>query len=110
MVTVGKVILLHLSLLSGYGLMLLVALRLGLLGAVYCFASAAPVRVGYFLPLPAALCFTSVLLFCVVVPRSWAGSPSWSVPFGVSRCCLCCYTYSGGYKDTMVTNEQASRK
>ena len=30
----------------------------------------------------------------VVGPRSWAGSPSWSVPFGVSCCCLRCYTCS----------------
>ena len=28
----------------------------------------------------------------VVDPRSWAGSPSWSAPFGVSCCCLRCYT------------------
>ena len=31
--------------------------------------------------------FRSVLLVC-------ARGPAWSVPFGVSRCCLCCYTYS----------------
>ena len=31
---------------------------------------------------------------CVVGPRSWAGSPSWTVPFGVSCCCLRCYTCS----------------
>ena len=24
----------------------------------------------------------------------WAGSPSWSVRFGVFCCCLRCYTYS----------------
>ena len=29
---------------------------------------------------------------CVVGPQSWVGSPSWSVPFGVSYCCLRCYT------------------
>ena len=31
---------------------------------------------------------------CVVGPRSWAGSPSWSVPFGVSCCCLSSHTCS----------------
>ena len=31
---------------------------------------------------------------CVVGPRSWAGSPSWSGHFGVSCCCLHCYTCS----------------
>ena len=31
---------------------------------------------------------------CIVGPRSCAGSPSWSVPFGVSCCCLRCYTCS----------------
>ena len=31
---------------------------------------------------------------CVVGPRSWAGSPCWSVPFWVSCCCLRCYTCS----------------
>ena len=29
--------------------------------------------------------------FCIVDPRSWAGFPSWSVPFGVSCRCLRCY-------------------
>ena len=32
--------------------------------------------------------------FCIVGPRSWAGSPSWSVPLGVSCCCVRCYTYA----------------
>ena len=31
---------------------------------------------------------------CVVGPRLWAGSLSWSVPFGVSCCSLRFYTYS----------------
>ena len=74
--------------------MLLVRLRLGLLGAVCCFASAAPLRVRCFLPLPAALGLASVLPFGVVGPRLWAGSLYWSVPFGVPRCCLRCYAYS----------------
>ena len=58
--------------------MLFVRLHLGLLGAVCCFVSAAPVRapvrIGCFVPLPAALGFIRVLPFCVVGPRSWAGS------------------------------------
>ena len=43
---------------------------------------------------PNALDLASVLPFRVVRPRSRASSSSWSVPFGVSRGCLCCYTYS----------------
>ena len=31
---------------------------------------------------------------CIVGPRSWAGFPYWSVPFGVSCRCLRCYTFS----------------
>ena len=46
------------------------------------------------MPLPAALGLVRVLPFCVVGPRSWAGSPSWSVPFGLSRCYLRCYIHS----------------
>ena len=49
-VAVGTAILLLLSLVSECSLMLLVRLRLGLLGAVCCFVSATPVRVGCFLP------------------------------------------------------------
>ena len=63
--------------------MLSARLRLGLLGAVCCFVSAAPVRVECALPLPDALGLPSVLPFRVVGPRSWASSLSWSVPFGV---------------------------
>ena len=73
--------------------MLFIWLHLGLLGAVCCFVSTAPVRIGC-LPLPAARGLVRALPFCVVGPRSWAGSPSWSVPFGVSCRCLRCYTYS----------------
>ena len=40
-----------------------------------------------------ALGLVRVLPFCVVGPRSWAGSPSWSVPFGVSHCCLRYFTF-----------------
>ena len=54
------------------------------------FVSAATVRVGYFMPLSAALGLASVFPFRVAGPRLWAGSPSWTVPFGVSRCF---YTY-----------------
>ena len=81
MVAVGAVLLLLLSLVSGCSLMPFVRLRLGLLGTVCCFISAAPVCVGCFLPLPAVLGVPSVLPFRVVGPRSWAGSPSWSVHF-----------------------------
>ena len=42
-------------------------------------ASAAPVRLGRFVPLLAVWGLVRVLPFCVVGPRSWAGSPSWSV-------------------------------
>ena len=70
MVAVGAVLLLLLSRVSGCSLMLFVRLRLGLLGAVCCFVSADPVRVGCFLPSPAALGLASVLLFRVVGPRS----------------------------------------
>ena len=63
--------------------MLLVMLRPGLLGAVSCFVSRAPVCVGCFLLFPVALSLTSVLMFCVVGLRLWAGFASWSVPFGV---------------------------
>ena len=93
-VAVGAVLLLLRSLVSGCSLMLFVRLRLGLSGAVCCFVSAAPVCAGCFRPSPAALGLARVLPFCVVGQRSWAGSPPWSVPFGVSRCCLRCNTYS----------------
>ena len=65
-VDVGAVLLLLLPLGSGCNLMLFFRLHVGLLDAVCCFVSAAPVRVGCFLPLPAALGLL------------------------VSRCCLCC--------------------
>ena len=90
----GRCALLLLSLESGCSLMFFLQLHSGLFGAVCCFASAAPVRVGCFLLLPAAWGIVRVLPFCVAGPRSWAGSPSWSVPFGVFCCCLRCYTYS----------------
>ena len=77
----AEVLLLLLSLVSGCSLILFVRLRLRLLGAVCCFASTAPACVGCSLPLPAALALASVLPFHVVGPRSWACSPSWSVPF-----------------------------
>ena len=64
--------------------MLLVALRLGLLGAVCSFFFTASVCVGCFLLLPATLGFASQLLFCVVGPRSRAGSLSCGVPFLLS--------------------------
>ena len=79
---------------SGCSLMLCIRLHLRLLGAVCCFDSAAPVRVGCFLPLPGAWGLVRVLALCAVGLRSWAGSPSWSVLFGVSCCCLRSYTYS----------------
>ena len=94
LMAVGTVLLFLLSLVSGCSLMLFVVLRLGLLGAVCCFVSAVSVRIGCFLPLPAALDLASLLPIRFVGPRLWAGSPSWSMPFGVSRCCLCCYTYA----------------
>ena len=59
--------------------MLLVRLRLGLLGAVCCFVSATPVRVGLFLLLSATLGLASVLPLLVVGPRPRAGSPPWGV-------------------------------
>ena len=43
----------------------------------------------------AALSLASVLLFrCWPALVARVGFPSWSVPFGVSRYCLCCCTYS----------------
>ena len=50
--------------------MLFIRLHSGLFGAVCCFASAAQVRVGCFLPLPAAWGLARVLPFNVVGPRS----------------------------------------
>ena len=64
--------------------MLRVALLVGLLRAVCYFVSTAPVPIGCFLLLPTGLGRASVLPFCVVRPHSWAGFPSWSVPFGAS--------------------------
>ena len=61
-VAVGVVLLLLLSLLSGCGLMLLIRLHSGLFGAACYFVSAAPVRVGCFLSLPAL--WGLVLKFC----------------------------------------------
>ena len=92
LMAVGTVLLFLLSLVSGCSLMLFVVLRLGLLGAVCCFVSAVSVRIGCFLPLPAALDLAGVILFCNVGPRSWAGPLSWSAPFGVS----CCSTAAAG--------------
>ena len=100
LVAVGAVLLLLLSLVSECSLMIFPRLRLGLLGAVCCFVSAAPLHVGCFLPLPAALGLAIVLPFCAVGPRSWAGSPSLSVPFGVS-----CYVLQ---RDVMVGMHQQS--
>ena len=93
-VAVGAVLLLLLCLVLGRSLTLFFRLCLGLFGAVCCFVSAAPVHNGCLLPLLAALGLASVLPFCFVDLCWRAGSPSWSVPFGASRCCLCCYTYS----------------
>ena len=64
----GAVPWLLLSPVSGCSLMLLVALRFGLLGAVCCFASTASVCVGCFLLFPASLGLVRVLPFCVVGP------------------------------------------
>ena len=67
------------------------------LGAVACSVLLCLRRSGARQVLPAVagrLGLASVLLFCVAGPRSWAGFPSWSVPLGVSCCCLRCYTYS----------------
>ena len=91
---VGAVLLLLLSLVSGCSLILFIRLHSGLFGAVCWFVSAAPVRVGFFLPLPAAWGLVRVLPFLCCWSASWAGSASWSVPFGISCCCLRCYTYS----------------
>ena len=77
-VAVGALPWLLLSLMSGCSLILHVALRFGLLGAVCCFVSTAPVCVGCFLLFPATVGLASVLPSCVVAPRSWAGFPSWS--------------------------------
>ena len=40
------------------------------------------------LPLLAALSLVRVPPFCTVGPRSRAGSPSWSVPVGITRWCF----------------------
>ena len=62
----GLSALLLLSLVSGCCLMPFIRLHLGLLGAVFYFVSASPVRIGCFVPLPAAqalfVCFRSVWL------------------------------------------------
>ena len=70
LVVVGAEPWLLLSLVSGCSLMLIVVLHLGLLVAVCCVVSTAPVCIGCFLLLPAALGLASVLLFCVVGPHS----------------------------------------
>ena len=62
----GRSALLLLSLVSGRRLMLLFRSHSGLFGAVCCFISATPVRVGCFLPLIAAWGLVRVLPFCVV--------------------------------------------
>ena len=92
-VAVGAVLLLLLSLVSGCSLMLFIRLHSGLFGAVCCFVAAARALGA------SCRCRLFGALFvcsrsCVVGPRSWAGSPSWSVSFGVSCCCVRCYTYS----------------
>ena len=58
------------SLVSGGSLMLLVALRFGLLGAALLSSHCSGVRWVCFLLFPAALGPNSVLPFCVVSPRS----------------------------------------
>ena len=69
MVAVRAVLFLRLFFMSGYSVMLFVRLRFGLLGAVCCFVSAAPLRVWCFVPLPAALGPASVLPLRVVGSR-----------------------------------------
>ena len=75
----GRSALLLLSLVSECSLMLFIQLHIGLLGAVLCFVSAAPVHVGCFVPLPAAWglvrvgCFRSVLLVRARGPALWLG-------------------------------------
>ena len=71
------------SLVSGCSLMLTVRLHLMLLSAVCCFLSAALVHIGCLVPVLASLGLATVPPFCVVGPRAWAGSPSWSVPYEV---------------------------
>ena len=61
---------------------------------VCCSVSTASVRVGCVLSLLAAWGLLVCSCSCVVGPRSWAGCPSWSVPFEVSCCRLRCYTFS----------------
>ena len=95
-VAVGAVLPLLLSLVSGCSLMLLFGCVLG------CWV---PCVLLSLLPLPPCALGAScrrrlfgALFVCsrswAVGLRSWAGSPSWSVPFGVSYCCLRCYTCS----------------
>ena len=59
---------------------------------LWCYLDSALLYVGCFWLLPAALGRASVLPFCVVGPRSWAGFPCdfpspfhWTLRFGVSR-------------------------
>ena len=94
-VAVGTVLLLLLSLVSGCSLMLLLGCTQGcwVPCVLPCFCR--PRARWVFLRrrrLFGALFVCS--RSCVVGPRSWAGSQAWSVPFGVSCCCLRCYTYS----------------
>ena len=84
------------SLVSGCSLMLLFSCTQG------CWVPC--VLLCLFLPPPCALGVScrrrlfGALFVCsrsyAVGLRSWAGSPSWSVPFGGSCCCLRCYTCS----------------
>ena len=71
--------------------MLLVVLHLVLLGAVCSFGATAPVCVGRFLLLLAALGPASGLPFWVLGAGSSAGFLSCRVPFRDSRSCLRCY-------------------
>ena len=80
--SVGEVLLLLLSLVSGCSSILFLRLHSRLLGAVCCFVSAAPVCVGCFLPLLAALGLVSVVPCPVLGPRSSTGSLSCSALWG----------------------------
>ena len=89
---VGAVLLLLLSLVSRCGLMLLIRLHSGLFGAV-CVALFPPHQCALGV---SCRCWLLGALFvcscsCIVGPRSWAGCPTWSVPSGISSCCVRCY-------------------
>ena len=96
-VAAGAVLLLLLSLVSGCSLMLLFGCTQSCL--VPCVLICLfPPHAGGVLGVSCRRRLFGALFVCsrsrVVGPRSWAGSPSWSVPFGVSCCCLRCYTCS----------------